>query len=35
VLMHMGFYAGWPATVSGLRTATAVFKDLGLLSPAE
>jgi 4-carboxymuconolactone decarboxylase len=32
VLIHMGFYAGWPATVAGLRVAKEIFDELGLLS---
>jgi 4-carboxymuconolactone decarboxylase len=35
VLMHMAFYAGWPATVSALRVATEIFREFGLLPPAE
>jgi 4-carboxymuconolactone decarboxylase len=32
VIMHVGFYAGWPATVAGLRVASEVFHELGLVS---
>jgi 4-carboxymuconolactone decarboxylase len=32
VLIHMGLYAGWPATVAGLRVAKEIFDELGLLS---
>ena len=31
VIMHVGFYAGWPATVSGFRVASEVLQELGLL----
>ena len=35
VLIQMGFYAGWPAAVAALRAATEVFRESGLLPPAE
>ena len=35
VLMQMGFYGGWPATVGALRVATEVFREFGLVPPAE
>ena len=34
VIIQMGFYAGWPAAVGGIRVATEVFKEFGFL-PAE
>jgi 4-carboxymuconolactone decarboxylase len=31
IIMHIAFYAGWPAAVSALRVAVEIFRERGLV----